>query len=128
MTSGVLSPSSAMRITPGPGLARRAVEFTTPFSFRRLYMATELASPTFPASRGSSPLVFDHCVVSRVNNGLVAVGRPPHQVRRLPMLPTDFHDLGIPFGLTDAMAFDDQPIAGFGSHLTSKSTDASIIR
>jgi hypothetical protein len=82
-----------------------------------VHIAIELVSPTFLASRGSPLFVFDVSVVSRIDKGFATVGRPPHQVRGSTVLPTDFHDIGIPWTLTNAMTPYHQPIAGFGSHV-----------
>jgi hypothetical protein len=60
---------------------------------------------------------LDLGVTSRIYQALVAVLRPANHVGGLTVVALDLENLGVSLRLPNAMAFDNQPVAPFSSHV-----------
>lgn len=58
----------------------------------------------------------DHRIRARVQQRDVPVIGPFHEIRRRTVVAANLEDLGVPFGLPDAMAEDHQSVSNFRSH------------
>jgi hypothetical protein len=61
--------------------------------------------------------VLDLGVTSRIYQDLVTVLRPANHVGGLTVVALDLDNLGVSLRLPNTMAFDNQPVAPFSSHV-----------
>ena len=54
--------------------------------------------------------MLNDCVLSGVDQADVTVIRPPHEIRRRPILAMDLEDLGVSFVLAHTVTRDDEPV------------------